>query len=87
MTDDELAAKIAHLGTIHEKEIGARAGEYRAVLLELQEARAEAGRWKVLADLKDAKGEANRTENNRLRAELSTLRAQLEQATSLHRRL
>lgn len=34
---------------------------------------AEIEKWKSLADLKDAKGEANRTENNNLRAELHGL--------------
>lgn len=42
---------------------------------EFQRVSAEAERWKGLADLKDAKGEANRMENNRLRAELAELKA------------
>lgn len=36
--------------------------------------------WKKLADLKDAKGEANRTENNNLRAEIAVLKVSLPNA-------
>lgn len=44
-----------------------------ALLKSIEELEAEVQRWKGLADLKDAKGEANRTENNRLRAEKESI--------------